>query len=107
MSSLHIYCLRCGSTNDPGVECCHLCKQPLHPETSTKSVQKELMSHPQRVRQKMSRRTVLLGITAGMVALPVTAGAAYLTYKKLFDPPIDPHHILTYSGHEVATDAAW
>jgi WD40 repeat protein len=101
MSSLHVYCSRCGAANDPDGECCHWCKEPLPAQTSMPQVQQQALP-----RRRMSRRTAtltLVGITAGAIVLPVSAVAAYLTYQRLIDP-----HILTYSGHEgTVVDAAW
>ncbi|HEX4716859.1 MAG TPA: WD40 repeat domain-containing protein [Ktedonobacteraceae bacterium] len=50
-----------------------------------------------------------MAITAGIgiVTLPVMVGAVDLAYQKLFNSSLDPHHLLTYSGHEQATDASW
>lgn len=55
----------------------------------------------------MPRRAVLVGMTAGIVALPVVAGAAYLAYRNWLGSQVDPHYLLTYSGHEGAMNAAW
>src|SRR5712692_4434552 len=97
MSSLPITCPRCGFANDPGVKCCHHCSQLLSAKTSSTSV-----APPSRLRPRLSRRTILWGVAAGVVAL--TTGG-YLTYRRLTDP-----HILTHAEQSMfdgILDASW
>jgi hypothetical protein len=54
-------CPHCGSPNDLGAERCHRCGQPLYPEAA-----------PQGVHSRISRRALLVGIGAGVLAVPVT-----------------------------------
>ncbi|HLZ55693.1 MAG TPA: hypothetical protein VKR06_02000 [Ktedonosporobacter sp.] len=96
MSSLGEYCGQCGATNDPGRERCSRCDSPLTGE-------KTIVQPKAGPRPFMPRRAALWTLLAGIAALPVGAGAAYLAYLKLTDP-----HLLTYTGHHTtAQDAAW
>src|SRR5260221_11593352 len=97
MSSLSVFCSRCGATNEPGGERCHRCGQPVSAQVLLLPAEQQ-----ERPRRGMSRRTALLTLV-GIAALPVSAGVGYLTYQKLTNP-----HILTYSGQGTTTsDAAW
>jgi WD40 repeat protein len=104
MSSPHIFCSHCGFANDPGMEHCHRCSQPLFGKISNKSVPQ--LSIP---RSRLSRRTILWGVAAGTAALS-TGG--YLVYRRLTDTSLLASHLLTYAENQGGIvggvlDVAW
>src|SRR5579859_3049010 len=113
MSFLPVSCPACGTANDPGVERCHLCAQPLHRgevtedrpfvESQQQALSPPLLQPPMGSQWSMSRRAMLWGIAASAIVLPVVALGSYLTYQHLTD-----QHVLTYDAyHGAVVDAAW
>ncbi|QBD79814.1 hypothetical protein EPA93_29070 [Ktedonosporobacter rubrisoli] len=108
MSPLPIFCPRCGSSNDQGVEYCHQCKHSLHSETSKSAEMPPLLqpgaaqssardkpgqpSPTQRV-HRLSRRIALWGIAGGTMALSGLAVTGYLLQQSRLDP-----HILAFAA---------